>query len=171
MQCHAAVNRAWDVDVRAVLEQLVFVQGGSQVRSEDVPAVPTDAGGIQALVRVSNELYPEVGVRCLDVLGCGSAHSAGDIAGVQLRVDFLACPAVKCRCLLAAKARVSGVDGEVPCPPDGAACSVASASAGVRCFSFIAFSLVGGGSAGCVEFHLSKLFLMYGGLMNPIVNM
>nr|DAL06900.1 MAG TPA: hypothetical protein [Caudoviricetes sp.] len=52
------------------------------------------------------------------------------------------------------------------------ACSVASASAGVRCFSFIAFSLVGGGgSTGCAEFHLSKLFLMYGGLMNPIVNM
>ena len=114
MQCHAAVNRAWDVDVRAVLEQLVFVQGGSQVRSDAVPAVPADASCVQALVRVSNELYPEVGVCRLDVFGCGSAHSAGDVAGLQLGVDFLACPAVERGCLLTAEARVSGVYGEVP---------------------------------------------------------
>ena len=100
MQCHAAVNRAWNVDVRAVLEQLVFVQGGSQVRSEDVPAVPADACGVQALVRVGNEFRPEVGVCRLDVFGCGGAHGVGDVTGVQLGVDFLACPAVKCRCLL-----------------------------------------------------------------------
>ena len=119
MQGDAAVNRAWDVDVRAVLEQLVFVQGGSQVRSDDVPAVPADSGGIQALVRVGYQLYPEVGVCRLDVLGCGATHSAGDIAGLQLGVDFLACPAVECGCLLAAEAWVSGVYGEVPRPPDG----------------------------------------------------
>ena len=119
MQCHAAINRAGDVNVRAVLEQLVFVQGGSQVRSDDEPAVPADASGVQALVRVSDELYPEVGVRSLDVFGCGGAHDVGDIAWVQLCVDFLTCPTVKCRCLLAAKTRVSVVDGEVPCPPDG----------------------------------------------------
>lgn len=135
MQCHAAVNRAWDVDVRAVLEQLVFVQGGSQVRSDDVPAVPADASGVQALVRVGYQLYPEVGVRSLDVFGCGSAHGAGDIAGLQLRVDFLARPAmergsrvctVRCRAHQMVRA-----------------CSVASVSAGVRCFSFIGASLVG----------------------------
>ena len=120
MQCHAAVNRAWNVDVRAVLEQLVFVQGGSQVRSDAVPACPTDAGGVQALVRVGNELRPEVGVCRLDVFGCGSAHGAGDVAGVQLRIDFLACPTMERGCLLTAEARVSVVDGEVPCPPDGA---------------------------------------------------
>lgn len=120
MQCHAAIDRAWDVDVHAVLEQLVFVQGGSQVRSDTVPAVPANTGGVQALVRVSNEFRPEVGVCRLDVFGCGGAHDVGDIAWVQLGVDFLACPAVKCGCLLAAEARVSGVDGEVPCPPDGA---------------------------------------------------
>ncbi len=45
MQCHAAVKRAWNVDVRAVLEQLVFVQGGLQVMSDAVPAVPADACG------------------------------------------------------------------------------------------------------------------------------
>lgn len=111
MQCHAAVNRAGDVDVRAVLEQLVFVQGGSQVRSDAVPACPADAGGVQALVRVGNEFRPEVGVCRLDVLGCGSAHSAGDGAGLQLGVDFLACPAMERGCLLTAKAGVSGMGG------------------------------------------------------------
>lgn len=120
MQGDAAVNRAWNVDVRAVLEQLVFVQGGTQVRSDAVPAVPADAGGFEALFCVGYQLYPEVGVRSLDVFGCGGAHDVGDIAWVQLGVDFLACPAVECGCLLAAEARVSGVDGEVPCPPDGA---------------------------------------------------
>lgn len=70
MQCHAAVNRAWDVDVRAVLEQLVFVQGGSQVRSDTVPAVPANTGGIEALVRVSNELYQKSGCA---VLMCSAA--------------------------------------------------------------------------------------------------
>ena len=88
-----------------------------QVRSEDVPAAPADAGGIEALVRVSDELRPEVGVCSLDVLSCGGAHSAGDVAGLQLGVDFLACPAVERGRLLTAEARVSGVDGEVPCPP------------------------------------------------------
>ena len=108
------------MDVRAVLEQLVFVQGGSQVRSDAVPVVPADASCVQALVRVSNEFYPEVGVCRLDVFGCGGAHDVGDIAWVQLGVDFLACPAMECGCLLAAEARVPVVDGEVPCPPDGA---------------------------------------------------
>lgn len=120
MQGDTAIDRAVNVDVRAVLEQLVFVQGGSQVRSDDVPAVPADAGGVQALVRVSDELRPEVGVCSLDVFGCGATHSGGDVAGLELCVDFLACPTVKCRCLLTAKTRVSGVDGEVPCPPEGA---------------------------------------------------
>ena len=144
MQGDAAVNGAWNVDVRARLEQLVFVQGGSQVRSDAVPAVPADSGGVQALVRVSNELYPEVGVRRLDVFGCGSAHSAGDIAGLQLRVDFLACPAVERGCLLAAKTRVSVVDGEVPCPPDGSGVLCGERFGGVWCFSFIGVSLGGG---------------------------
>ena len=99
MQGDAAINRAGNVDVHAVLEQLVFVQGGSQVRSDTVPAVPADSGCLQALVRVGNELYPEVGVCRLDVFGCGGAHSFGDVAGVQLGVDFLACPAVECGCL------------------------------------------------------------------------
>jgi len=119
MQGDAAINRAGDVYIRAVLEQLVFVQGGSQVRSKVVPAVPTDARGIQALVRVSDELRPEVRVCRLDVLGCGTAHSGGDVAGLELCVDFLACPAVERGCLLAAKTRVSVMDGEVPCPPEG----------------------------------------------------
>lgn len=69
MQGDAAIDRAGNVDVHAVLEQLVFVQGGPQVRSDDVPAVPADAGGGQALVRVSDELRPEVGV-------CGVMWSA-----------------------------------------------------------------------------------------------
>lgn len=121
MQCHAAIDRTWNVDVHAVLEQLVFVQGGSQVRSDTVPAVaPVDSGYLQALVRVGYQLCPEVGVCRLDVFGCGSAHGVGDVGTVELCVDFLACPAVECGCFLAAKARVSVVDGEVPCPPDGA---------------------------------------------------
>lgn len=120
MQGDAAINRAGNVNVHAVLEQLVFVQGGSQVRSDDVPAVPADAGGVQALVRVSDQLRPEVRVCRLDVFGCGGAHGAGDVAGLELCVDFLACPAVERGCLLAAQARVSVVGGEVPCPPDGA---------------------------------------------------
>ena len=120
MQCHAAVNGAWNVDVHARLEQLVFVQGGSQLRPDAVPAVPADAGGVQALGRVSYQLHPEIRVRSLDVFGCGGTHGAGDVVGVQLRVDFLACPAVECGRLLTAEARVSVVDGEVPCPPDGA---------------------------------------------------
>lgn len=119
MQGDAAINRAGNVNVHAVVEQLVFVQGGSQVRSDAVPAVPADASCVQALVRVGNELYPEVGVCRLDVFGCGGAHDVGDIAWVQLLVDFLACPAMERGCLLAAKARVSGMDGEVPCPSDG----------------------------------------------------
>ena len=131
------------MDVRAVLEQLVFVQGGSQVRSEDVPAVPADAGGFEALFCVGYQLYPEVGVCRLDVFGCGGAHGVGDVAGLQLGVDFLACPAVKCRCLLAAKARVSVVDGDVPHPPDGAGVLCGKRFGGVRCFSFIGASLVG----------------------------
>lgn len=120
MQCHAAIDRAWNVDVHARLEQLVFVQGGAQVRSDAVPAAPADACGIETLGCVSYQLYPEVGVRRLDVFGGGGAHSFGDVAGLQLGVDFLACPAVECGRLLAAKARVPGVYGEVPCPPDGA---------------------------------------------------
>lgn len=120
MQGDAAINGTGDVDVHAVLEQLVFVQGGSQVRSDEEPAVPADAGGAQAFVRVSDQLGPEVGVCCLDVFGCGTAHGAGNLAGVQLCVDFLARPAVERGRLLAAKTRVSGVDGEVPCPPEGA---------------------------------------------------
>ena len=120
MQGDAAINRAGDVDVHAVLEQLVFVQVGPQVRSDDEPAVPADAGGFQALVRVSDEFGPEVGVCRLDVFGCGSAHGAGNVAGGQLGVDFLTCPAVERGRLLAAEARVSVVDGDVPCPPDGA---------------------------------------------------
>ena len=68
---------------------------------------------------MSDEFGPEVGVCRLDVFGCGGAHGVGDVAGVQLGVDFLACPAVERGCLLAAEARVPVVDGEVPCPPDG----------------------------------------------------
>lgn len=131
------------MDVRAVIEQLVFVQGGSQVRSDAVPAAPADACGIEALVRVGNELYPEVGVCRLDVFGCGGAHDVGDVGAVQLCVDFLARPAMERGCLLAAKARVSVVDGEVPCPPDGSGVLCGERFGGVRCFSFIGASLVG----------------------------